>query len=87
MTRAPIYVSAEEFASNVDSFLNRVIQSGETVVVETDSGARAEVRPVPTRHRVPYTRRRIPTPADLAAFLAASGSWSDIDDTAFLRKV
>src|SRR5690242_19908980 len=87
MTRAPIHVSAEEFASNVDSFLDRVLETGETVVVETDSGARAEVRPLPTKQRVPFTRRHPPGPADLAAFLAAAGSWSDIDDTEFLRKV
>ena len=87
MTRAPIHVSAEEFASNVDSFLSRVLETGETVVVEADTGAQAEVRPVSTRQRVSVARRRTPGPADLAAFLSAAGSWSDVDDAEFLRKV
>lgn len=87
MIKEPIHVSVEEFTSNVGSFLKQVMQAGETVVVETDSGERAEVRPVPTGRRASFRRRHPPGPADLAAFLEAAGSWSDIDDTDFLRKV
>ena len=81
-----IHVSVEEFVGNAGGFLEQVLQTQQTVVVENATGEQIEVRPartVPRRVR----RRRARTPEDHAAFLSAAGSWSDVDTDEFMRKV
>ena len=86
MQRDPIHVTFEEFAGNLGQFFDRVAQGQETVVVEGAAGAQVEVRPAHAKlRRLP--RRRTRTPADYEAFLAAAGSWADVDEDEFLRKV
>lgn len=69
----------DEFAANVGSVLARVVGEKETVVVETPEGARAVVKPFPTKRA--RRRGRVITDADYEAFLSSAGSWKGIVDT------
>jgi len=73
-----IHVSVEEFVGDAAGFLAQVMETQQTVVVESATGEQVEVRPAPRRAR---------TPEDYAAFLSAFGSWSDVDTDEFMRKV
>jgi hypothetical protein len=82
MQRATVHVTFEEFAHDLDRFFDRVAYGQETVVVEGTAGAQIVVRPARARLRPP-TR----TPDDLSAFIAAAGSWSDVDDETLMRQI
>jgi hypothetical protein len=74
-------LSFEEFAANAASVFERVVKTDEPVVVERGS-EKVVIRPLSKRTR---NRKREPSEADVQAFLAAAGSWSDVDTDAFLR--
>ena len=83
MPKEAIHVTVDEFADHLEQFLARVIQDRETVVVEDAAGEQVEIRPArATRRR---SRAWKPNAAELAAFRAAAGSWSNVDVDAFLR--
>jgi|SRR5579859_2071468 len=85
MASEVIHVTVDEFANDLERFLERVIHGRETVVVENGEGERAEIRPAPAAKRRASEWR--PSAAELEALSAAAGSWSDFDDEDFLRKV
>src|SRR3954471_22701927 len=86
MVKEAVHVTLDEFAKDLEGFVERIAQDRETVVVESETGAQVEVRPARTRRRSP--RLRGPRSAeDLEAFLSAAGSWSDVDDEDLLSKI
>jgi hypothetical protein len=69
----------EEFINDVASFFERVVRGRETVVVETETGEAAVLKPAPARDRRATKRKR--TAADREAFLSSLGGWKDLVDT------
>ena len=85
MAGETIHVSLADFASDLDGFFTRIVQDGETVVVENETGERVEVRPARNGRRRP--RRRRPGGEEFAALHAAAGTWADVDDEELPRKI
>jgi hypothetical protein len=71
----------EEFADNLVEIFERVIDKDEAVLVESDTGALVEVRPV-AHTNLP---RHEKTAEDYEAFLATAGGWADVDVDTFLK--
>jgi hypothetical protein len=76
-------ISFDEFSANLHRIFDRVIGTGEEIVVETGAGALVALKPI-TRSRL---RRRRVTKADDEAFLSSAGGWADVDTDAFLRDI
>lgn len=74
MAKEVAHISFDEFAANVAGVFDRVIAGNESVVVEKPNGVRAVLQPAPRKGT-----RRGRTRADYEAFLAAAGSWKDVD--------
>lgn len=83
MAKTSKRISFAEFAANLTHIFDRVIGTGEKMVVETDAGDLVALKLI-TRVK---PRRRHKTRADYEAFLASAGSWADVDIDAFLRDI
>lgn len=79
MARKLKCIPFDEFANNLGSIFDRVVAGNETVVVETSEGARAVVKPFPSKKA--RGRGRVITDADYEAFLSSAGSWKGVVDT------
>jgi hypothetical protein len=62
--------------------LERVIREHEAVVLETETGDRAILKPARSRKR----REHKVTEANYEAFLASAGGWKDLVDTEKLKE-
>ncbi len=71
LTRIPF----NEFAANLSRVFDRVVKDKETVMVEKEGRGLAILKPVSSGPR----RRRHKSSAAYKAFLAAAGSWKDVD--------
>lgn len=76
LTRIPL----KDFSKNSTDILNRVVRERINIVVERDGEPIAVVKPV--RHRAKRPRKK--SAAAHKAFLAAAGSWKDIETDKFL---
>ena len=76
LTRVPF----KDFSKNPTSLFNRVVRERISIVVEKDGEALVVLKPV----RPKVKRRRKKSAAAHKAFLAAAGSWKDIDTDKFL---
>jgi hypothetical protein len=70
LTRIPF----NEFAANLSRVFDRVVKDKETVMVEKEGRGLAILKPISSG-----TRRRRKSSAAYKAFLAAAGSWKDVD--------
>lgn len=77
LTRIPL----KDFSKRTTDFVNRVVRERIVIVVEKDGEPIAVLKPV----RATTKRRRRKSAAARKAFLAAAGSWKDIDTDKFLR--
>ena len=81
MSKEPIHMPYDEFASNLENLFERVAAKKETIVVEKANGTRAVLKPAPATK----VARRAKT-ADREAFRRAFGAWQDIVDADTLKK-
>lgn len=76
----------EEFAADLDQIIERIVRTRETVVVETGHGEVITLRPgmadAPDAHSQPQK-----TVEDYEAFLAAAGSWKDVDTDQLINDI
>jgi hypothetical protein len=71
-----------EFAADLSNIFHRVLNEHSVFWVEGERGEFVEVKATPRSQR----RHRKPT-VDVQAFLAAAGSWDDVDTDAFVFAV
>ncbi|NJN80875.1 MAG: hypothetical protein HC802_00305 [Caldilineaceae bacterium] len=81
MTIEPNRIPFAEFSENLAELFARVLDTGEALVVETDSGETVTVSSATPAIPQPKTE------ADYAAFRSAAGSWADVDVEAFLADI
>lgn len=74
-------ITFEEFAGNLADVFRRVVENGETIVIEKERGHFVALNPVPPDEVEDKSAE------DWAAFRAAAGSWDDVDTDAWLDKV
>ncbi len=82
MGNEPTRVPIRELAADVDRILERVAR-GESVIVVDQAGEDLAI----VKSVRPQPRRRRKTAADLAAFRASAGGWSDVDTDIFIETV
>ncbi len=76
--RTSNHISFEELAGNLADVFNKVRKEHTSIVVEYATGEKFVIKPLrPTKVSIRPRRKR--TKADYEAFLAAAGSWSDVD--------
>jgi hypothetical protein len=79
-------ITYEEFAADLDQIIERIVRTGETVVVETGHG---EV--ITLRSGVPEEPNAYPRPhktrADYEAFRSVAGRWKDVDTDRLLDDI
>ncbi len=76
-------ISVDEFANNFPALISRVIREKRAVVVETDEGQRAILKPLPpAKAKRPKSRR-----ANFEAFRSAAGGWKDVDTDSLLKEI
>jgi hypothetical protein len=85
MTKRPISISYKKFASNLDSFFERVALKNETIIVEKPNGDRVVLKPASATKATRRRRRR--TAADYEAFLSSAGSWKDVDTDKLIKDI
>ena len=73
----------EEFSNNLADILRRVVREDESVVVETEEGERAILKPARPR-KAPGRKK---TKADYEAFRSAAGGWKDFDADKFIEDI
>ena len=74
-------ISIEALASNVEDTVKAVIRDRAAVVVETEEGELAIIKPMATRQQRPEV-----TEEDYQIFLSSAGSWKDIVDAEALKE-
>lgn len=72
MAIEPKRITLNEFSGNLVRIIESVLASGEEILVESEDGRLVSVNPV-----APAMSRK--SRKDIAAFLSAAGSWSDVD--------
>jgi hypothetical protein len=83
MAGAARKIPFDEFASDIESYFDRVVRQNEPIMVERGIGEIAILQPVHARRR----RKPKRSAADHEAFLSSFGSWSDFDVDTFLKDV
>ncbi len=79
LTRIPF----NEFAANLSRVFDRVVKDKETVMVEKEGRGLAILKPASSGSR----RRRRKSSAAYKAFLAAAGSWKDVDTDQLIANI
>jgi len=84
--KATHHISFEELANNVTDVFNRVRAAHKAVVVESANGEKFLIKPLSAAktHRRRSSKR---TKADYEAFLAAAGSWHDVDTDELIKRI
>lgn len=72
----------EEFADHLTDIFEQVVNEQSLIVVESQSGELIEIKAVGSN-----VRQRKFTPEEDASFLAAAGSWSDVDVDKLLKDI
>lgn len=75
-------VPYEEFVRNVDEIVEEMRRTGETVVVEAPDAPPFTLQPGEPSNSHPDTADE-----DRAAFLAAAGSWADVDTDRLIEEI
>ncbi len=78
LTRIPF----NEFAANLSRVFDRVVKDKETVMVEKEGRGLAILKPASSG-----PRRRRKSSAAYKAFLAAAGSWKDVDTDQLIANI
>lgn len=72
------HIPFEEFAADLDQIIDRIVRTREVVVVETEAHDVVTIRPgLPVESEANLPPQK--TEEDYQAFLAAAGSWKDVD--------
>lgn len=81
MTKEINSVTLNEFSNHLTDFFEQVVRESKPIIVENDQGERAVLKPLGRK-----LKSRPKTKADLEAFRAAAGSWSEVDVDKFLEE-
>jgi hypothetical protein len=74
-------ISFDEFSHDLDGIFERVLNEGESIVIEKGEGELVALSPVASSHLSSKSEE------DWEAFRAAAGSWADVDTDVFLEDI
>ena len=78
-----IPISLKEFSENLDNYFEQALNEGKEFLITNEKGDQVIFK----RYHATKRKKRVRTEADYQAFLAAAGSWKDVDTGKLLHDI